>query len=263
MSITTPRRRYGVTEKKKSELDNLTLQVLEAQQQVDQFQSIVVSYTSKLANFQTRLAEADTNRTNALNNVNSLNQVIQNFSDLQTNSFNAFNASVEANIKTTRVADNIAKVMNKLIYSVELINKLAVNVARKKALNPLVSDDLVSALNKLGSDANNTIALCMTAMQSVFTAQASSIEAEASFALEYFQANGTYQYILGQQSDGLKTAVQNCFDYWDNHYWELYNATNMVQNQLNQSQIDLAQATLTLQSLQAGLAAGNAAALAS
>ncbi len=278
-TLTRPTKRYGVTEKKKSELDGLTLQVLDAQQQVDQFQSIVTSLTDKLNNFQGLLTIDDGNRAHALNNKNLVDQLVQSFRDLQYNSGVAFNDMVLADASTKLLAKNITVVMNKLIYSAEVINKLATYVVRKKALNPLISDELVSMLSTAGTDANNAVSLTLVALQSTFASQASNLESQSATALEYVQANEVYQLLTGTDSDGnpLKDDKGTLVPYYSSlqqllhaaylrakdKYEETFTAVKLTTDQLNNAQISLNKALVELKSLQAGLAAGNAAALAS
>jgi hypothetical protein len=263
--------KYAVTEAKKAELDALTLQILDAQQQVDQYQSIVTSLTQKEATFQNLLAIATNNRSHTLSNKNTVDQVVQLFLDLQTNSSIAFDAMALADTKTRTLSKSMNDVMNKLIYSAEVINKLATAVVRKKALNPLVSDELVSLLNQAGTDANNAVALTLVALQTVFTALASNMESEAASSIEYLQSMAVYQLITGTNAEGKKAdnytnslqyLIHQAYEKAKIQYEEMYNASLVTTQQLNDAQLSLAQAQISLQSLQAGLAAGNAAALA-
>ena len=268
--------RYGVTERKKAELDALTLQVLDAQQQVDQYQAIVTALTAKLNNFQAFLAIDDSNRTNALNNKNLVDQLVQSFLDLQNNSAIAFNEMAEADVITNELAANVNAVIQKLIYSAEMINKLAANVTRKKALNPLISDELVSMLTTAGTDANNAVALTLIALQTAFAAQSTNKESQAATALEYVQSMDVYQLITGTDANGnkvldkdgkpvgsLQRLLHKAYTSSKTNYKETQLAIKLTTDQLNDAQISLAAAQVSLQSLQAGLAAGNAAALAS
>ncbi|HET6992935.1 MAG TPA: hypothetical protein VFJ43_16505 [Bacteroidia bacterium] len=264
-------KKYGVTEKKKAELDALTLEVLDAQQEVDQFQAIVTALTTKLNNFQTVLAVADTNRASALNNRNLCDQLVQAFLDLQNNSAIAFNEMVIADTTTQSLATSITTVMNKLIYSAEVINKLANYVVRKKALNPLISDELVSMLTTAGNDANNAVALTLVALQSTFAAQASNMESQSATALEYIQSQDVYQLMTGTDADGkpitgrvsLKSLLYAAYKDALSYYDLMLTAVKGTTIQLNNAQTNLNKAQVQLKSLQSGLAAGNAAALAS
>ena len=160
--LIAPSKRKGITEEKKADLNALIIQVQDAQYIVDQNQAIVASLTEKLNNFQNFLAIADAKRTQALNNKNIVIQLVQSSKDLQSNSQIAFNEIVAADGKTKSLATKISDVMNKLIYSAEVINKLASFVIRKKALNPLISDELISVLTTAGTDANNAVALTLS-----------------------------------------------------------------------------------------------------
>lgn len=272
--------KYGVTEHKKAELDALTLEVLDAQQQVDQYQAIVTALTTKLNNFQALQNTAETNREGALNNKNLVDQVVQNFLDLQNTSGVAFNAMVNADLQTKKLAVTVRDVMNKLIFAAEVINKLGTQVVRKKALNPLVSDELVSMMTVAGNDANNAVALMLVALQSTYTAQASNMEAEAAFVLEYYESMEVYRFLSGTDETGqparnpdgslseaytgsLQQLLHLAYDNAKATYDQMYKATEATTKELSTAQMALSEAQGTLAALQAGLAAGNAAALAS
>ncbi len=179
---------------------------------------------------------------------------------------------VIADSKTKEVAKGIRNLINKLIYSAEVINKLANLVIRKKALNPLISDDLVSRIGTAGNDANNAVALALVALQSTFAAQASNLESEAAAALEYTQSIKLYEILTGTTPDGKKSKdYDNClakllydaYDHAKKSYEQAYQASKDTIDQLNKANVNLSKAQIKLKSLQSGLAAGNAAALAS
>jgi hypothetical protein len=267
--------RYAVTERKKAELDSLALQVLDAQQQVDQFQAIVTALTGKLNNFQAILVVDDATRASALNNKTLVDQLVQSFLDLQNNSSIAFNEMAEADVLTNTLAANVNVVVEKLIYTADYINKLAANVTRKKAMNPLISDDLVSMLVTAGADANNAVALSLVALQTAFTAQSTNTESQAATSLEYVQSMDVYQLITGTDVNGNKVLYDNkeiqslrhlLHEAYSNAklaYRDTQLAINLITEELNVAQINLDAAQVSLQSLQSGLAAGTAAALAS
>jgi hypothetical protein len=178
---------------------------------------------------------------------------------------------VIADSKTQSLAKYITDVMNKLIYSAEMINKLANYVVRKKALNPLISDELVSMLGTAGSDANNAVALTLVALKSTFASQASNMESQSATALEYVQSMDVYQLITGTNNDGkellgnvsLKSLLYKAYAEAKSNYEEIHTAVVLTTTQLNNAQNSLNKAQVALKSLQTGLAAGNAAALAS
>jgi len=263
--------KYGVTESKKAELDSLTLEVLDQQGEVDKFQAMVTSLTEKSNLFQGYLSTADTNRTLAQNNKDLVDSVVNAAKDLSTNSSIAYDEVVLAMSLTDTLANDMKDVIDKLIYSAEVIEKLSNLVIRTKALNPLISDDLVSQITQAGTDANNAVALTLIALQSTFTAQATNTETGAASVLEKQQAENLVTVLTKNvkktdDKDGhvsIKTLLYRAYAVASNYYDREFAAMIIVTNQLNDAQASLDTATIKLQSLEAGLAAATAAALAS
>ena len=257
--------RHGITESKKAELDNLTIQVIDAQQDVEKFEAIVTSLTDKMNNIQGLLTTADTDRSHAYNNKALIDQMVQSSLDLQNNSKIALGEMGLADLKTKTLAKNIKSVLDKLIYSAEVINKLSNIIIRKKALNPLISDDLITMIGVAGKDANNAVALTLIALKSTFAAQASNMESEAAIALEYAQSIELYKLLITNTKLGnsLRKLLHDAYDTAKTNYNVMEKAFKMVTGQLNSALADLNKARVKLKSLQAGLSAANAAALAS
>jgi hypothetical protein len=266
--------KYGITERKKAELDSKILEVLDAQQDVDQYQAIVTSLTQKLNNFQALLASSDNDRAKALINRNVITQLVQNTNDLLDNSDIAFNEMVLADEKTKGLADDLKQLMDKLIYTVELINKLSALVISKKALNPLISDELITKISQAGGDANNAISLTLIALQSTYTSQAANIESEAATALEFTQARSLYKTMTGidpsnitpdapWSNDSLAGLIAQAYQDAKLKFEDRQKACDLVTKQVNLATIKLNKAKVKLKSVQSGLGAGNAAALVS
>ncbi|WP_316632405.1 hypothetical protein [uncultured Flavobacterium sp.] len=267
--------RYGITESKKAELDWLKNQVIDATAVVQQQQIIVNSLNEKATKYQGYLLVADSNRTHALGNKNLIDQIIQNASALTFNSKSAFSKTIASTEDATKVAKNISDLINKLIYSVEIINKLSNLVIRKKALNPLISDDLITRINTVGTDANNAVALTLIALKATLAAEASILESEAAITLESKQANKLYLTLTGQASIDTPLTIKPVSDtsirallykaYKDTQiaYDKANTANDETARQLNIATTNLNQAQIRLQSLQSSLAAATAAAYAS
>ena len=264
-------KRYGITEKKKSELDSLKNQVEDATAIVQQQQIIVNSLNEKAIKYQGNLLVADSNRTHALGNKNLIDQIVENANNLNYNSANAFNKMIASTTDSTTVSKNISDLINKLIYSVEIINKLANLVIRKKALNPLISDDLITRINAVGTDANNAVSLTLIALKSTLAAEASVLESEAAITLESKQAAKLYLTLTKDKSAEKKPATDTSirgllYTAYTNAQdaYEKANTTNdETSRQLNIATANLSKAQISLQSLQSGLAAATAAAYAS
>ena len=195
----TPRK-YGVTERKKAELDQLANQVLQAQYNVEQQQAIVDSLTAKSTTFQAYLADAEKNQAQALSNKTMMDETVRGAFNLRNNSQVAFDKMVLAHQRTKDVASGMKVLIDKLIYSAEVIDKLSNLVIRQKALNPLISDELVAVIGTAGKDANNAVSLTLVALKSTFVAQAGALESEASASLEYMQAMQLFEIITGIDS---------------------------------------------------------------
>lgn len=262
---------YGITETKKAELDRLTDEVIDAQGIVDQNQAIVNSLNQKLSTLNGYLAAADATRTVAKNNWNTILEVISNARDLKSNSEVATEEMIITDKSMKDLALKVKEVMNELIYSVEVANRLSNLVLRKKAQNPLIPDELISLLTTTGKDANNAIALTLTALKSVFAAQASSMEAEAAAGLEYMQSLTLFEVLTGTNYKGkrikeepcIKDQLNDAYTRSEKMYIKWSKAVKMTTSQLNVAQANLETAEVKLTSLQSGLAAANAAALAS
>src|SRR6218665_98027 len=139
MELIPLRKKYGVTERKKAEIDQLTIQVADARYNVEQQQAVVTSLTAKSQKYQGYLSTATANRTAALNNKTMLDETVSGINDLRQSSQSAFDKMVLANEKTKDVAIGMKSLIDKLIYSAEVIDKLSNLVIRQKAMNPLIS----------------------------------------------------------------------------------------------------------------------------
>jgi len=266
--------RYGITERKKQEIDLLTQEVLNAENEVEQYQAIVTSLSEKETKLEGELATSEANKIQALNNKKSVDSVVNNAKDLYQSSGVTYTESFKAETKIKTVATEINTVINKLIYSAEVINKLSNLVIRKKAINPLISDELVTMVTQASSDANNAVALTLVALESVFASQATTIESKSAMSLEVLQATKLYEFIIGTEIDdvgkevstkkqSLKKYLYEAYNITSNMYEEVLKASEDTISQLNAAQASLSKAQVNLSSLQAGLAAANAAALAS
>ena len=266
-------KRYGVVERKKAEIDKLSNEVLNNQAEVDEEQAIVNSLTDKLNRLQSQLNAASANKSVALTNNDLGEQLVNNAIDLMNSSEMTYKQILKTQSSTYTLSSSIEEVINKLIYSVEVINKFSSLVTRKKASNPLISDELVTVLSTAGTDANNAVALTMTALSSVFTSQGTIAESESSLALEYLQSVKLVEFVLGQEVDyssgeilpqkGIKEMLQEAYDTASAMYDSALDAVEDTQNQLDNAKDDLSAAQIRLASSEAGLAAANAAALAS
>jgi hypothetical protein len=189
-------------ESKKVAADDFPILKPDSQGEVDQYQSTLTALTQKLNNFQGFLNKVDVNCKRSLGNKNLMDQFVQSTYDLQENSGITYHGIVKANLKTKGLSVKLKSLLDKLIYSAEIINKLSNLIIRKKALNPLISDELVSMVITAGTDANNAVALTLIALQSGFASEAANIASEAAAALAYTQSKNLYHSLTGAYKTG-------------------------------------------------------------
>ncbi|NQY07938.1 MAG: hypothetical protein HRT71_00275 [Flavobacteriales bacterium] len=280
--------KYGITEKKKVELDQLQIDVLTAQRVVDQETAIVDSLTTKLTKLEGFMNDATANRAQALANKDLVDEVISETNSLASNSKIAQTEMNAANTQNNTVSVEVKEVIDKLIYSAEVINKLSNLIIRKKASNPLISDELVTMISTAGKDANKAVALTLTALQASYTTLGTSIEANGSTELQYQQVLDLQQSLSGSnplsnpapphllhatksnQSEqsasstgngSIKDLLNLAYGNTKIEYKILQSACTNTKKQLNSAKSKLDTAQVNLSSDQAGLAAANAAAM--
>ena len=180
----------GLADQKKADLDYLTAQVNKAKYQVVEQQAIVTALQTKLAQFNMLLQQADRNKTTALTNRNLVNDAMASVKSLNTNAqFAAKQTDIAANgikdKKTNKtiggisnVAREMALLIDKLIFSAEIIDKVTQFVNKQKAANQLIPDSLITHLTSATKNANNAVALTLTALQSCYASEATLLESK-------------------------------------------------------------------------------------
>lgn len=200
MTIMNKTNKYAINEKKQAELDALTAQVSQATYQVEQLQAIVNSLTQKNTDFAVDLASATADRDTALSNLNLLNQVINSIKKMIRTSTLTLDQTSKADNKISQTASQLALLTNQLIFSVEMIDKLALMINKKKASRSTLSDQLVTIINNSSADANNAVAVTLTALNSCYVAMASSSKAEKITLLECKQSIELYGLLTGDEA---------------------------------------------------------------
>lgn len=276
----------GIVYKEKATLDWLAIQVAEAQYQVDQCQAIVDAQTAKSLQFNDFLTAAEANKSTALTNLNLAIEVDSSVSSLRNSTGLAFKQTGTATKEIKRVSGEMATLINKLIFSVELIERFGQLVNKQKSSNPLIPDTLISFMAKATTDANNAVALTLTALQSCYAAEATSLRSQEIISLEndqVTQLKGTIEqttlppgppgvvglardgdFMVGLTPDGtgVLQLLYQAFDQASKKYNQARNNVAIVNKQLAHAQNALATATTSLNSYKAGLAAATAAAYA-
>jgi chromosome segregation ATPase len=270
-----------VADRKNSEIQSLTGQVTQAQYDVAEKQAIVNSLQAKSQQFSQYLAQADDDQDTTLSNLNTGKDVLSSANALAGSMLAANNKVSQASSGSSDVAAQMAELVNKLILSIEYINRASQLVNKQKANNPLVPDKLIDSMSKAATSANNAIALTLTALQSCYVAEATLLESNNVLALGYEKSAELFKqmgYLWNSQSGvvlmaatapssgtnlpGILAMLQQAYDNAKANYNEALTSNNIVTKQLAHAQEELADAQVRLNSYQSGLAAATAAAYA-
>lgn len=267
---------FSNAEKKSSDLALINNQVKSAQYNVAQQQAIVNSLLAKSSQFVAFLAQATDNQASALSNYNLAKNATANVASLADNFTQAQTQTTTACDGVCEVSKNMADLIVKLIFSVEIIDKVTQLINKQKAMNPLVPDSLIAFMAKAGTDADNAMALTLTALQSCYAAQSTLQESKGIVDLGYHQA----QRLQHQMNDGwdvrmdspdskivltgtsIMSLLQRAYQVSIKNYNQALWDNNSVTQQLTYAQTQLAAATMNLNSYQSGQAAATAAAYA-
>ncbi|QWT40688.1 hypothetical protein [Dickeya dadantii] len=191
--------KIGIAEKKNAEIDALVNQVNSAQYRVNELTAVVAALTAKQSYFASLLSDADTKKDTALTHLNQAKSLVANVEELRRYSQQVQQQTEKSRGKVKNTTDDIAVLIEQLIFSVDVIEKLSGFVNRQKAANNVIPDELVTVLNQATTDANSAVALTLTALQSSYATAASADEAGSVAALEFQQAVQLRQLLVGDE----------------------------------------------------------------
>lgn len=189
--------RNGITEQKKAELDQLKTDVTNAQYLVNELQANVTSLGEKSAEFNDFLNTAQADEQTALINLDLVKSVVNTVKGLEQNAKLVMNQTQVANEKVKLTARNMTTMIEQLIFSADIVDKLAKLIDNKKSLNQLISDELVTTVTLATKDANVAVSASLTALKSCFAALATTEEAHKITMLGAKQGDDLYQTLTG------------------------------------------------------------------
>ncbi|WP_105170022.1 hypothetical protein [Pseudoalteromonas sp. T1lg23B] len=267
MTNQTPGQGYtnsrGVAQNKNADIQALTTQVTDAQYTVNELTNVVTSLTSKQAYFANLLTLASSKQASALQHFSQSKTLMadlketSNYVKIVEKQIGTESNTDSLSGKLNETAQYMAGVVDKLIFSVDIIEKLLDFVNRRKAVNQVIPDDLITYLNNAVTESNNAVSLTLTALESCYASITPVQEIEEISELEVKQMvsllalTATLTQALGDSYKTSETSYQNALV-----------ASNMANQQLEDAQAQLAEAQANLASLNAGLEAAKAAAFA-
>lgn len=263
---------YNITEVKQAAINELTRQVLDAKYEVEQYQSIVNSLEEKASKFQLFLVSSEESMKQTQNNLTLIEEILVAAKDLESRSNIALGEIHTANNRMDKMVSSLNDVVNELIYIAQVVSMLHTLIVRKKASNPLISDEVINKIITSEKDANNAVSLALVALESSFTAQSSIIESKGIATLEYKESVSLVSNIKAISSSSDEKILSETLIY--NQLQKAYkNAKENNEKAIKASQITIKQlaeavskfnkAEAKLNSFQSGLSAANAATLGS
>lgn len=198
----------GVAASKNAEIESLTNQVSAAQYKVDELTAVVKSLTEKQSHFTQLLTKSDAKKATALTHFNQVKLVSNSITELKRYSDVVNTQTTVANTSVCNTSDTLAVLINQLIFSVDVIEKLSGFVNRQKAVNKVIPDELVTVLNTATTDANSAVALTLTALQSSYSSVSSANEAKNVSALELEQSEALENLLMGEGVDKAQQQKQ-------------------------------------------------------
>lgn len=242
-------------------------QIIITEKELEMQQAIVDSLTQKLETSQLFLQNAEANKTQTLVNKNSMEALVQNTLNVMTNSEDTKKETLKTQIRATKVSREIKNTVDQLIYSTQIINKLSQTVIRKKALNPLISDELITKVFESVNDANTAIALTMVALTSTFTAQSAASQTASTITLAQKHAAELYLTLTGTMlsddktitaktpSNPAHTLIENAYEIAVLYLENALKSNELTTQELNVAICNLNKSEQKLNSLQSGLQA--------
>jgi len=252
---------------KNTAITQIMNQIATTEQELEMHQAIVNSLTQKLETSQLFLQNAEANKTQTLANKNSMEALVQSTLNVMTNSEDTKKEILKTQIKATKVSQGIKIMVDELIFSSQIINKLSQTVLRKKALNPLISDELITQIMTATAEANNAIALTLVALKSAFDVQSTVNQTAATITLEQKHAAELYLTLTGTMlSDDITTTsktpsspaytlIEDAYEIAILYLENALKSNAETAQQLNVSKANLNKTQQILRSLQSGLVA--------
>ena len=182
---------------KKNELERLKSQISRAEFKIQKLTARTTALTVKQSDFSLYLAEAKANKDIAATNETHVKHVTHSIKETFKKIKHVIEKTKSSNDEISSTSLQMSVLIKALVYSVELIDALAVTINKKKAANALIPDDLITVITTASADANNAIALCLTALESCNIAMTNSDQAHEITLLEYIQSLELYGLITG------------------------------------------------------------------
>jgi len=176
-------------------------QLAEDQYQQEKLKRDINSLTYELRALNSLLDRVTSDKSQILSIQKQYEQILQDSRALKQLSSDCLNNINSANRRSIAIAKETKDLVDHLMYSSDLVTKLANLIVRKKALNPLISQELITQVIQSTKDTDKAIALSLITLKSSFTAESACLSSQAALSLINEECNTLYKLLTDSNSD--------------------------------------------------------------
>ncbi len=162
--------------KASDKLNSFIKEVQNTKEEIDLLEATVSDLSKKAVWMQHKQIRTRTYGNSILEYRNNLLQIIETVNDLMTNESILRLEVIAANKKINQLTKVVDELLKKLLFTMELVNKLSSTIIRKKALNPLISDDLLRSVSIIAENSSLAVDVSLLALQYTFNTLSASNE---------------------------------------------------------------------------------------
>jgi hypothetical protein len=183
------------------ELGSLNSDITTTEGEIKKLEAKVTGLTQQRSSSELYLANAKRNDETATANNGFVTQVCSGIIDTITKTNRVTVNTLMSGQRIQSTASIMADLIKQLVYSIELIDALAITINKNKQANILIPDDLVNIITTAGSDANNAMALSLIALQSCCVSMTASEQVGNITLVEHTQSLELYGVLSGKTAE--------------------------------------------------------------
>lgn len=175
---------------------------------------------------------------------NDVLQIIDSVNDLNNNIHIARLEINAANTKIKQLAKMVNPLLQKLLFAIDIINKLSNVVTRKKALNPLISDELLTLISSAGVKSNKAFESSLLCWQGAISILSASNESVANSKQAQLHTADYYRLLAGdkKKQSGLSYLISSEQNASQQKEQQLIKELNLLQTQIEKTKQELSKA---------------------
>lgn len=236
---------------KKSKVSNKQLhsfiqEVKNTKEEIDLLEVTVSDLSKKAVWMQHKQIKTRTYGNSILECRNNLLQLIETVNDLNNNENSIGLEVVAANTKINQLTKMVDELLKKLLFTIALVNKLSTAIIRKKALNPLISDDLLKSMSIITENSSLAADASLLALQHTFNSLLASNELVAITKQAQLHLSDYYRLLADDKKKQMSLSYLVNSEEKETQLQEqqLIKDLNLLQIQIEKTNQELAKARL-------------------